>query len=49
VELHVTCPLELFVDHIVHPATRIHESGRDNRQTTAILDIPRGAEETLGG
>src|SRR5918998_104772 len=48
VELHVARALELLIDHLVHPAPRLDEGARDDRQGTAVLDVPGRAEELLG-
>ena len=39
---------ELFEDHFVHPAAGIDQRGGDDRQRTALLDIPGCTEEALG-
>ncbi|EAQ02975.1 hypothetical protein OB2597_12563 [Pseudooceanicola batsensis HTCC2597] len=46
--LGVAGALELFEDHFVHPAARVDQSRRDDRQRPALFDIPRRAEEPLG-
>src|SRR5450759_3347372 len=48
VELHVAGALELLEDDLIHPASGIHQSGGDDSQASAELDVARGAEEPLG-
>src|SRR5438270_2734682 len=40
--------LELFEDDLVHLGAGIDQCGGDDRQGTALLDVPRGTEEALG-
>src|SRR6266508_6303364 len=47
-QLHIAGTFELLVDHIIHTAAGIDQAGGDDRERSAVLDIARGAEETLG-
>src|SRR5262245_34688440 len=48
VELHVARALELLEDHVIHPRAGIDERRRHDRERSALLDVPGGAEEALG-
>src|SRR3989337_2464528 len=48
VQLHVAGALELFVDHVVHPAARVDQGGGGDSQAAALFDLARRAEEALG-
>ena len=45
--LHVAGSLELFEDHFVHAAARVHESRGHDRQRPALFDIAGGSEESF--
>ena len=47
-QFHVAGALELLVDHVVHPAARVDQRGRDDRDAAPLLDLPGRAEEPLG-
>src|SRR3989304_10163811 len=40
VQLHVAGALELFVDHVVHPAARVAQGGGGGSQAGALFDLP---------
>ena len=46
--LHIAGTLEFLINHIVHPGAGLNKRGGDNGEASAALDIPCGAEETLG-
>src|SRR5215212_4152533 len=48
-ELHVARALELLEDDLVHPAPRLDQRGRHDRQRAAVLDVPGRPEELLRG
>src|SRR5688572_4981967 len=47
-QLHVSRPLELLENHLVHLAAGIDERGSENRQAAAFLAVARRAEKFLG-
>ncbi len=47
-QLQVTGALEFLVDHLVHLRAGFHQRGGEDGQRAALLDVARGAEETLG-
>src|SRR5690554_362490 len=47
VDFHVTCALELFVDHFVHFGTRAHQSRRKNGQAATLFYITGRTKEAL--
>ena len=47
-ELHITRPLELFEDHIIHLRARLLQGRSEDRQATATADVTRSTEEALG-
>src|SRR5690606_31387038 len=46
-ELHVAGALELLEDDLVHLRAGLHQRGGDDGERSAVLDVPRGAEEPL--
>ena len=46
-DLRVTCTLELLEDHLVHLRTGIYESGSDDCERSATLDVTGSTEESL--
>src|SRR5258708_2317492 len=48
VDLHVAGALEFLVDHVVHARARVDQRGGDDGERSALLDVPRRAEEALG-
>ncbi len=46
-DLHVTGPLELLEDDLVHPGAGLDEGGGDDRQAAAFLEVARRAEEAF--
>ncbi len=46
-DLHIARALKLFVNNVVHTATRIDQGGCYDRQTAAVFDISRRAEKSL--
>ena len=47
-ELHVTSSFEFFEDNFVHFRTSINQSGRQDGQRAATIDVTSGTEEFLG-
>ena len=47
-QFHVAGTLEFFVNHIVHAAAGVYQTGRDNRQRAAIFNIAGRAEKPFG-
>ena len=47
-QLHVAGALELLEDDLVHLGAGLHQRGGQDRQRTALLDVPGRAEELLG-
>jgi len=47
-EFHIACPLELFIDELIHAATGINEAGGDDGQAPTFSSIAGSAEELLG-
>src|ERR687891_2739277 len=47
-DLHVPRAFELLENNFIHSAAGIDESRSNNRQASAVLDIPGGAEKFLG-
>src|SRR3989442_74351 len=48
VDLHVTGPLELLEDDVVHAAAGVDDRGGHDRQGAAFLDVPGRREEPAG-
>src|SRR5690242_14500601 len=48
VDLGVAGALELLIDHVIHARAGLHQRGGDDGEGAALLDVARGAEETLG-
>src|SRR5690606_13378988 len=46
-QLAVSGALELFEDDLVHLGTGLDQRGREDRERSAVLDVPRGTEESL--
>src|SRR5690606_33969958 len=47
VELHVAGTLELLVDHVIHAATGVDQTGGDDGEAAPALDVAGGTEESL--
>src|SRR3546814_5574765 len=47
-QLHVAGALELLEDHLVHAAPGLDESGGEDGEAAALLDVAGGADELLG-
>ena len=48
VNFHVASAFEFFVNEVVHFRAGVDEGGGDYGQAAALLDVARGAKETLG-
>jgi hypothetical protein len=48
VQLRIAGALELFEDHLVHPAAGVDQGGGDDGERAALFDVAGGAEEALG-
>ena len=47
-DFHVAGSLEFFVDHVIHARAGVDQRGGDDGERSALLDVARRAEETLG-
>src|SRR5258706_4176128 len=47
VDFHVAGSLELLIDHVVHPGTRVDERGGQDGERAAFLDVARRSGEAL--
>src|SRR5260370_24561601 len=46
-QLHVARAFKLFKNHFVHSAAGFDQGRRQNRQATALLDVPRATKKTF--
>src|SRR5690606_11452542 len=47
VQLHIAGSFEFLVDHVVHFAAGIHQTGGDDRQAATFFDVARRAKDAL--
>src|SRR5690606_22370081 len=50
IQMHfqVSGPLKLFVNHVIHPGTRLHQRRSQNGETSALFDVSGCSEKSLG-